>query len=75
MFFTSAVKKAIYKEIGSNKTILNDRIDRLRDNNRSLVATIHQLDLKLRNLQNQVDEMHELLGPTLEAVKQALGVC
>jgi predicted nucleic acid-binding Zn-ribbon protein len=70
MFFTSAVKKAIYKEIGSNKTILNDRIDRLRDENRCHKDTIYQLNLKLSNLQNQVDELRDLLGPTLEAVKQ-----
>jgi hypothetical protein len=70
MFFTSAVKKAIYKEIGSNKTMLNDRIDRLRDENRCHKDTIYQLDSKLRKLQNQFDEMHDLLCPTLEAVKQ-----
>jgi predicted nuclease with TOPRIM domain len=70
MFFTSAAKKAIYKEIGSNKTMLNDRIDRLRDENRSLKDKTYQLEFNLRNLQNQVDEMRDLLGPTLEAVKQ-----
>lgn len=70
MFFTSAAKKAIYKEIGSNKTMLNERIDRLREENRSLKDKTYQLEVKLRNLQNQFDEMHDLLGPTLEAVKQ-----
>jgi len=69
MFFTSAEKKAIYKEIGSNKTMLNERIDRLRNENRWLKDTIYQLGLKLRNLQNQVDEMHDLLGPTLKSTK------
>jgi hypothetical protein len=70
MFFTAAEKKAIYKEIGSNKTILNDRVDRLRDENRCHKDTIYQLNLKLSNLQNQVDDLRDLLGPTLEAVKQ-----